>query len=172
MSLWIFSFDDSNYRDVADALRRSVMEITKRTASLTRPAGGPTPAKPTHVREFCFNQIGPGASFFSGFWPCWFQQKGSTSTSWAEEPGLAFLVAAEQGHKILQTPFLVATASGSMSCLNIFTDDIRANINHLDRSGRSSLPFAAEGERTTGGMHYLTRQEKGPTPNCKRPGAI
>jgi hypothetical protein len=99
------------------------------------------------------------------------------------------LVAAEQGHgdtaSLLlqqqsirvedtdhkgQTPFLVAAASGLMTCLNIFTDDIRVNTNHPDRSGRSALPFAAEG-RTTGGMHYLTRQQKGQLP-IVRPGAI
>ena len=155
------SFDDSNYRDVADALRRSATEITKRIALLTRPASGLTSAKPTHVREFCFKQVGPVA--FSGFWPCWFQPKGSTSTSWAEEAGLPFLAAAEQGHGDIaslllqqqcirvedtdhkdQSPFLVAAASGSMSCLNIFINDIRVNINHLNRSGRSALPFAAE----------------------------
>lgn len=73
------------------------------------------------------------------------------------------MVAAEQGHGDIaslllqqqsirvgdtgqkgQTPFLVAAASGSMSCVNIFTGDIRVNINHVDRSGRSALLLAAE----------------------------
>jgi hypothetical protein len=31
-----------------------------------------------------------------------------------------------------------------MSCLNIFANDIRVNINHVDRSGRSTLLLAAE----------------------------
>lgn len=78
-----------------------------------------------------------------------------------------------------------------MSCLNIFTDDIRVNINHVDRSGRSDLLLAAEEgmEKVVKALLSAKRMDahstdkdgrnalsyaaaKRSTPNCKIPGAI
>ena len=78
-----------------------------------------------------------------------------------------------------------------MSCLNIFTDDIRVDINHVDRSGRSALLLAAEEgmekvvkallsakrmdfHSTDKGREecIILRGSKRSTPNCKIPGAI
>ena len=60
----------------------------------------------------------------------------------------------------------MAAASSLMTCLDIFTDDIRVNTNHPHRSGRIALPFAAEGENDRrDALSYAAAKRS--TPNCK-----
>lgn len=112
------SFDDSGYRDVADALWRSAMRSQREQLRQQHPQVAQLLLSPSTAEQ----GYGDIASLL-------LQQQS--------------IRVGDRGQKG-QTSFLAVAASSSMSCLNIFTNDIRVNINHVNRSGRSALLLAAE----------------------------